>query len=91
MQVQGRQLRVSGRKARWEGVIRFVRWVCIAANLLFLVFLGFLIDNQARTLRWVHGLNQFWFFFVLVAIIVLAAALAELSGLKANRSESGTR
>ena len=60
-------------------MIRFVRYASIAANVLFAVFLSALIKNQAGTLRWVHSVNQFWFFLVLVGVITVAAALAELS------------
>jgi len=51
----------------------------IAANILFVVFLGFLIHNQAGTLRWIHGVNPLWALFVLIAVIALAAIYAEWS------------
>jgi membrane associated rhomboid family serine protease len=59
-------------------MITFIRFMSIAANMAFMVFLGFLIVDEAATLRWVHSVNQLWFFLGAVAIIVLAALLAEL-------------
>jgi hypothetical protein len=60
-------------------MITFIRYMSIAANVAFMVSLVFLINDQAGTLRWVRGLNPLWFFFGAVAIIVLAALLAEWS------------
>lgn len=60
-------------------MIRFVRYTSIAANLAFVVFLGLLIKNAAKTLRWVYHVNQFWFFLIAIAIILLAALWVEWS------------
>lgn len=57
----------------------------IVANLVFVVFLWFLIHNQAGTLQWVHGVNPLWALFVLIAVIVLAAAYAEFSEKRKNQ------
>jgi len=58
-------------------MILFIRCMSIAGNVVFVVFVGFLISDEAGTLRWVHHLNQFWFLLVVIAAIVLAAILAE--------------
>jgi hypothetical protein len=72
------------------GRSRFVCYLSIFANLVFVVFLGLLIHNQVRTLRWVHGVNQFWFPLVLVAIIVLAAVWTELSA-RSGKQKTNTK
>jgi uncharacterized integral membrane protein len=59
-------------------MIPFIRYTTIAANLIIVIFLVFLVRNEAETVRWVHHLNQFWF-LVVIAIIALGGALAELS------------
>ena len=63
------------------GKSRFPYYLSIAANLVIAVFLWFLIHNEAGILRWVHGLNQFWFLFGAIIIIVLVAVVTELSTL----------
>jgi hypothetical protein len=60
-------------------MILFIRCMSIAGNVVFVLFVGFLISDEAGTLRWVHHLNQFWFLLVVIAAIVLAAILAEWS------------
>ena len=71
-----------------KGTIRCARYTSIIANLAFVAFLGCLIYNQARTLRWLHHVNPLWFFLGAVAIIVVAAILAELMS---ERDESSAR
>jgi preprotein translocase subunit SecY len=66
-------------KGRRAGMIPFIRIMSIAANILFVVFLWFLIHNQAGTLRWIHGVNPLWALFVLITVIALAAIYAEWS------------
>ncbi len=61
-------------------MITFIRYTSIAANVAFAVFLGFLINDEAGTVRWLHSVNQLWFFFGALAIIVVAALAAEWSG-----------
>ncbi len=60
-------------------ITTFIRYMSIAANVAFIAFLAFLIEDETGTLRWVHGVNQLWFFLGAVAIVVLAALLAEWS------------
>jgi hypothetical protein len=62
-----------------------IRSMSIAANLVFVVFLWFLIHNQAGTLRWVHGVNPLWALFVLIASVVLLAAYAQWSETRKKR------
>ena len=61
-------------------MITLIRYMSIAANVAFMVFLGFLIYDEAGTLRWLRGVNQLWFFFGALAVIVLAAIAAEWLG-----------
>jgi len=70
-----------------RGTVRCARYTSIIANLAFVAFLGCLIYNQARTLRWLHHVNPLWFFLGAVVIIVVAAILAELMS---ERDESSS-
>lgn len=63
-------------------IITFIRYMSIAVNVAFIVFLVFLIEDETGTLRWVHSVNQLWFFLGAAAIVVLAALLAEWFGRK---------
>jgi hypothetical protein len=58
-------------------MVRLAYYMSIIANLVFVLFLGCLIHNQARTLRWVHDVNPLWFFLVGIVIVVLFAVVAE--------------
>jgi hypothetical protein len=58
-------------------MIRYVRYTSIFANLVFVAFLGCLIYDTARTMRVVHELNPLWFVLGVIAIIALAAIVAE--------------
>jgi hypothetical protein len=60
-------------------MITFIRYMSIVTNVAFMAFLGLLIHDQTGTLRWVRNLNPLWFFFGAVAVVVLAAVLAEWS------------
>jgi hypothetical protein len=68
---------------------RFAQYTSITANLVFAAFLGCLIYNQARTLRWVHTLNPLWFVLVAVAAIVFIAILTEWQSRRAKRHGRG--
>ena len=65
---------------------RKVRYMSIFTNLVFAVFLGFLIHNAARTMRVVLELNPLWFVLAAIAIFVFVAVVAEW---RAWRSEHG--
>lgn len=66
----------------WSMITTFIRYMSIAVNVAFIVFLVFLIEDEAGTLRWVRSVNQLWFFLGAAAIVVLAALLAEWFGRK---------
>ncbi len=70
---------------------RFVRFISIIVNLAFMAFIACLIWDEAATLRWLHGLNTLWFFFGAIALIVIAAILAEWTDHKESTTSSAVQ
>jgi hypothetical protein len=78
-------------KVKSMSISRLIAWLSIVGNLVTVAFMGFLIHNQAGTLRWVHGLNPFWFFLGAIALIATSAFIAMICDLyrKAKSARTG--